>query len=126
MHSCNVMSGSYLFPSFFFSAEGRQRQHKLYTLCCGSFAPMHNWPQCPEGDIRPEAILSRTFGSSGTKLDSDGERSSGCECYSWMLIPAHTLHSGRTMGKYCLLLMEMEMETTEQTLQFFYFCIFDE
>ena len=31
-----------------------------------------------------------------------------------------------TMGKYCLLLMEMEMETTEQTLQFFYFCIFDE
>ena len=66
MHSCNVMSGSYLFPSFFFSAEGRQRQHKLYTLCCGSFAPMHNWPQCPEGDIRPEAILSRAFGSSGT------------------------------------------------------------
>ena len=36
----------------------------------------------------------------GTKLDSNGERSSGCECYSWMLIPANTMHSGRTVGKY--------------------------
>ena len=27
---------------------------------------MHNWLQCPEGDIRPEAILSRASGSSGT------------------------------------------------------------
>ena len=27
---------------------------------------VHSWPQCPEGDIRPEAILSRAFGSSGT------------------------------------------------------------
>ena len=26
----------------------------------------------------------------GTKLDSDGERSSGCECYSWTFIPAHS------------------------------------
>ena len=34
----------------------------------------------------------------GTKLDSDGERSSGCECFSWMLIPAHTLHSGRNQA----------------------------
>ena len=29
---------------------------------------MHSWRRCPEGDIRPEAILSRTFGSSGTAL----------------------------------------------------------
>ena len=27
---------------------------------------LHSWPQCPEGDFRPEAILSRSFGSSGT------------------------------------------------------------
>ena len=27
---------------------------------------LHSWPQCPEGDIRPEAILSRAFGSSRT------------------------------------------------------------
>ena len=27
---------------------------------------LHSWPQCPEGDIRPVAILSRAFGSSGT------------------------------------------------------------
>ena len=38
-------------------------------------------------------------------VDSYGERSSGCECYSWMHIPAHTLHSGRTVGKYFCELM---------------------
>ena len=27
----------------------------------------------------------------GTKFDSDCERSSGCECYSWRLLLAHTL-----------------------------------
>ena len=29
---------------------------------------MHSWPQCPEGDIRPEAILSRAFGTSRTAI----------------------------------------------------------
>ena len=28
--------------------------------------PLHNWPRCPEGDIRPESILSRAFGTSRT------------------------------------------------------------
>ena len=109
------------------------------------FIGLHNWPRCPEGDFRPEAILSTSFGTSRTAshrsvtlykasessdldfwLDSTpfwcknrfcsfktegvtnifvlltkniwwhqaryvGERSSGCECYSWRLIPAHTL-----------------------------------
>ena len=31
-----------------------------------SINTMHSWQRCPEGDIRPEAILNRTFGSSGT------------------------------------------------------------
>ena len=115
--------------------------------------PMHSGRRCParpDGDIRPEAILSTSFGSlrtaihrqvtctcqiwipgwilphfdvrtisvasklkklqiflyywqkifDGTKLDSDGERSSGCECYSWrLIIPAHTLQHC-TVGKY--------------------------
>ena len=114
---------------------------------------MHSWRRCParpDGDIRPEAILSTSFGSlrtaihrqvtctcqiwipgwilphfdvrtisvasklkklqiflyywqkifDGTKLDSDGERSSGCECYSWrLIIPAHTLQHC-TVGEY--------------------------
>ena len=29
---------------------------------------MHSWPQCPEGDISPEAILSRAFGTSRTTI----------------------------------------------------------
>ena len=29
---------------------------------------LHSWPQCPEGDIRPEAILSRFFGTSCTAI----------------------------------------------------------
>ena len=29
---------------------------------------VHSWPQCPEGDIRPEAILSRAFGTSRTAI----------------------------------------------------------
>ena len=29
---------------------------------------LHSWPQCPEGDIRPEAILSRAFGTSRTTI----------------------------------------------------------
>ena len=115
--------------------------------------PLHSGRRCParpDGDIRPEAILSTSFGSlrtaihrqvtctcqiwipgwilphfdvrtisvasklkklqiflyywqkifDGTKLDSDGERSSGCECYSWrLIIPAHTLQHC-TVGKY--------------------------
>jgi len=33
-------------------------------------------------------------------MGSDGERSSGCECYSWrLIIPAHTLQNC-TVGKY--------------------------
>ena len=28
--------------------------------------PVHSWPRCPEADIRPEAILSRAFGTSCT------------------------------------------------------------
>ena len=32
------------------------------------YSPVHSWPQCPEGDIRPEAILSRAFGSSCTTM----------------------------------------------------------
>ena len=116
--------------------------HRINYIHCNT---LHNWPRCPEGDFRPEAILSTSFGTSRTAshrsvtlykasessdldfwLDSTpfwcknrfcsfktegvtnifvlltkniwwhqaryvGERSSGCECYSWRLIPAHTL-----------------------------------
>ena len=119
----------------------------------GDTGPVHSGRRCParpDGDIRPEAILSTSFGSlrtaihrqvtctcqiwipgwilphfdvrtisvasklkklqiflyywqkifDGTKLDSDGERSSGCECYSWrLIIPAHTLQHC-TVGEY--------------------------
>ena len=34
--------------------------------CLVVTAPVHSWPQCPEGDIRPEAILSRAFATSRT------------------------------------------------------------
>ena len=118
-----------------------------------TMSPLHSGRRCParpDGDIRPEAILSTSFGSlrtaihrqvtctcqiwipgwilphfdvrtisvasklkklqiflyywqkifDGTKLDSDGERSSGCECYSWrLIIPAHTLQHC-TVGEY--------------------------
>ena len=44
---------------------GLSHFHSLYynfAVC----TTMHSWPRCPEGDIRPEAILSRSFGSSHT------------------------------------------------------------
>ena len=121
--------------------------------CFTMFYPCHSWRRCParpDGDIRPEAILSTSFGSlrtaihrqvtctcqiwisgwilphfdvrtisvasklkklqiflyywqkifDGTKHDNDGERSSGCECYSWRLvIPAHILQHS-TVGAH--------------------------
>ena len=42
------------------------RTFELYSQRTLQVATLHCWRWCPEGDIRPEAILSRTFGSSGT------------------------------------------------------------
>ena len=38
----------------------------ICTIVSSVILTMHNWPQCPEGDVRPEAILSRAFGTSHT------------------------------------------------------------
>ena len=44
---------------------------------------VHSWRRCParpEGDIRPEAILSTSFGSSGTAR----HRQVACTCQIWI------------------------------------------
>ena len=46
-------------------------------------AQMHSWRQCParpDGDIRPEAILSTPFGSSRTAT----HRQVTCTCQIWI------------------------------------------
>ena len=54
------------------AGEARCRSHhRCYTadthiVTRAANGPLHNWPRCPEGDIRPEAILSRAFGTSRT------------------------------------------------------------
>ena len=44
---------------------------------------LHSWPRCPgrpDGDIRPEAILSTSFGSSRTAT----HRQVTCTCQIWI------------------------------------------
>ena len=51
-------------------AGGRDSGYKtdvdFYNSEEDEWTTVHNWPRCPEGDIRPEAILSRAFGTSRT------------------------------------------------------------
>merc|ERR1711884_373814 len=45
--------------------------------------PLHSWRRCParpDGDIRPEAILSTPFGSSRTAI----HRQVTCTCQIWI------------------------------------------
>ena len=47
------------------------------------YASMHSWQRCPgqpDGDIRPEAILSTSFGSSRTAT----HRQVTCTCQIWI------------------------------------------
>ena len=44
---------------------------------------LHSWPRCParpDGDIRPEAILSTSFGTSCTAM----HRQVTCTCQIWI------------------------------------------
>ena len=65
---CNVLLGVNIgtFPMTDLIAPVPDVPTAALQSCVLQVAVMHSWPRCPLGDIRPEAILSRAFGSSGT------------------------------------------------------------
>ena len=55
----------------------------LYSTVLYCTVPMHSWRRCParpDGDIRPEAIFSTSFGGSRTAM----YRQVTCTCQIWI------------------------------------------
>ena len=91
-----------------FFGSSRTATHRQVTCTCQIW--ISGWI-LPHFDVRTISVASKLKKLQiflyywqkifdGTKLDSDGERSSDCECYLWrLIIPAHTLQHC-TVGEY--------------------------
>ena len=65
----------------------KSNDHIMISACNNSavnaFLALHSWRRCParpDGNIRPEAILSTSFGSSRTAI----HRQVTCTCQIWI------------------------------------------